>query len=162
MPLKWAHRSVVENQAFEDLTVDYETGIAYLAGDDRSWWSQFNLSVTTTQQQGSLFQFDIRAETFKKLKLIDYPYEHFHPLGLGLLDGKVSSKTLEIADERQSIQLFTTNYRTDNGRILGAVDIFAIDSGDADHAQWIDSVVHPLFTGMHFRNESFKMTRVLS
>ena len=90
VPWKCAHRSVVENQAFEDLTVDYATGIAYLAGDDRSWWSRFNLSVLTTRQQGSIFLFDIRAETFTKLKLIDYPYEHFHPLGLGRLDRQVS------------------------------------------------------------------------
>jgi hypothetical protein len=41
-----------------------------------------------TKKQGKIFAFDIQSETFKQLDLIDYPYEHFHPLGIGLLKRK--------------------------------------------------------------------------
>ena len=32
-----------------------------------------------------MFLFDIESEIFEKLDLINYPYEYFHPLGIGLL-----------------------------------------------------------------------------
>jgi hypothetical protein len=39
------------------------------------------------------------------------------------------------------------NHRIDNGEIIGAVDIFQVDSSTGNQLKWIDSVVHPLFTG---------------
>jgi hypothetical protein len=43
-----------------------------------------------------------------------------------------------------------TNFRIDNGQVLGAVEIFEIDSSNENQLRWIDSVVHPLFTGSCF------------
>ena len=40
-----------------------------------------------------------------------------------------------------------TNFRADSqGRTLGTVEIFAIDSANQNQIKWVDSVVHPLFT----------------
>lgn len=39
------------------------------------------------------------------------------------------------------------NFRADSqGGTLGTVEIFAIDPKNKNRIQWIDSVVHPLFT----------------
>ncbi|CAF2699321.1 unnamed protein product [Rotaria sp. Silwood2] len=122
-----------DDQAFEDFAIDYEKGIAYMACDDRSWFHTFNLSNQNIKKQGKIFTLDIQSETFKQLNLINYPYEHFHPLGISLL-------------KRKHNQLFMTNYRIDNGEIIGTVDIFEIDSSNENQIKWIDSVVHPLFT----------------
>jgi hypothetical protein len=43
-----------------------------------------------------------------------------------------------------------TNFRIDNGQIIGAVDIFEIDSSNENQIRWIDSVVNSLFTGNYF------------
>ncbi len=59
-----------------------------MPGDDRTWWHSFNSLNQFTKKQGKIFRFDIQLETFQKLDLIDYPYEHFHPLGIGLLKRK--------------------------------------------------------------------------
>ena len=41
-----------------------------------------------------------------------------------------------------------TNFRLNNsGDILGSVEIFEIDPSNGNQLVWIDSVVHPLFTG---------------
>src|SRR5271167_3017615 len=82
---KFLRKFTIDDQAFEDFAIDYEKGIAYMAGDDRTWMSTFNLFAPNIKKQGKMFTFDIQAETFKKLNLINYPYEHFHPLGVGLL-----------------------------------------------------------------------------
>ena len=40
-----------------------------------------------------------------------------------------------------------TNFRVDSqGGTLGTVEIFAINPTNNNQIQWIDSVVHPLFT----------------
>ena len=36
--------------------------------------------------------------------------------------------------------------------MLGTVEIFQIDSFNENHLEFIDSVVHPLFTGSSFWN----------
>lgn len=79
---------LIEDQAFEDLTIDYEKGVAYMGGDDRTWWHTFSSLNEVTKKQGTIFRFDIELEKFQKLNLINYPYEHFHPLGIGLLKRK--------------------------------------------------------------------------
>ncbi len=43
-----------------------------------------------------------------------------------------------------------TNFRIDNGQIIGVVDIFEIDSSNENQIKWIDSVVNSLFTGNYF------------
>ncbi len=43
-----------------------------------------------------------------------------------------------------------TNFRIDNGQVLGAVEIFEIDSLNENQIKWIDSVVHSLFTSNCF------------
>jgi hypothetical protein len=58
-----------------------------MAGDDRTWFRTFSLNQST-KARGKMYTFDIEAETFQNLELIDYPYEHFHPLGVDLLKGK--------------------------------------------------------------------------
>ena len=75
----------IEYQAFEDLAIDDEKGIAYMPGDNRAWWDAFVLTDQIVNKQGVIFMFDIQSESFRKFDLIDYPYEHFHPLGVGLL-----------------------------------------------------------------------------
>lgn len=40
-----------------------------------------------------------------------------------------------------------TNFRIDNEQIVSAVEIFEIDSSNENQIKWIDSIVHPLFTG---------------
>jgi len=59
-----------------------------MGGDNRIWWHKPSSMNQVTNKQGKIFTFDIQSETFKKLELIDYPYEHFHPLGIGLLKRK--------------------------------------------------------------------------
>ncbi|CAF0887012.1 unnamed protein product [Rotaria sordida] len=122
-----------DDLAFEDFAIDYQKGIAYMGGDDRRWFHTFNLLNQNIKKQGKFFSFDIESETFNQLNLINYPYEHLHPLGIDLLIGRKK-------------QLFITNYRVDNEEIIGAVDIFEIDSSNENQLIWIDSVVHPLFT----------------
>ncbi|CAF3350970.1 unnamed protein product [Rotaria sp. Silwood1] len=123
-----------DDQAFEDFAIDYDKGIAYMASDDRTWFHTFNLSNhNNKKQQGKIFTFNIQSETFKQFNLINYPYEHFHPLGISLL-------------KRENYQLFMTNYRIDNGELIGTVDIFEIDFSNENQIKWIDSIVHPLFT----------------
>lgn len=56
-----------------------------MGGDDRLWWHTFNSSLQNIKKQGKMFLFDIESEIFEKLDLINYPYEYFHPLGIGLL-----------------------------------------------------------------------------
>jgi hypothetical protein len=34
----------IEDQTFEDFAINYTNGIAYTAGDDRTWWERFQLS----------------------------------------------------------------------------------------------------------------------
>jgi hypothetical protein len=43
------------------------------------------------KKQGKVFMFDFESEMFNKLNLIDYPYEHFHPLGMGFLKNIIHS-----------------------------------------------------------------------
>ncbi len=74
----------------EDLAIDYEKGIAYMPGDNRTWMNTFRVSDEMTRKQGTIFRFDIQSETFEKFDLIDYPYEHFHPLGISLLKRKTN------------------------------------------------------------------------
>jgi hypothetical protein len=83
----FSEKSTVEDQSFEDFALDYEKGIAYMSGDDRTWWPTFSL-FKHPKKQGKMFTFDIQSETFKRLNLINYPYEDFHPLGIGLLKRK--------------------------------------------------------------------------
>jgi hypothetical protein len=71
--------------AFEDMAIDYNTATAYLSGDDRKWWHSFDLSIDTIEKRGKIYSFDISSRRFNKFDLIEYPYEHFHPLGIGLL-----------------------------------------------------------------------------
>lgn len=78
----------LEHQAFEDLTIDYEKGVAYIPGDDRRWWYFFNQSMEGTEKHGHVYLLNIQEETFQRFKLVDYDYEHFHPIGIGLLKGK--------------------------------------------------------------------------
>jgi len=59
-----------------------------MGGDDRTWWHTLTLLNEVIKKQGNIFTFDIQSETFKKLELVDYPYEHFHPLGISLLKRK--------------------------------------------------------------------------
>jgi hypothetical protein len=61
-----------------------------MGGDDRIWWHTFTSLLQTEKKQGKMFRFDIQSETFKKLDLINYPYEHFHPLGINLLKRKTN------------------------------------------------------------------------
>ncbi|CAF3443277.1 unnamed protein product [Rotaria socialis] len=123
-----------EDLAFEDLVIDYGKSIAYLAGDYRALWlNSYNLSDAKDKKRGKIYMFDIEAETFKELHLKNYPFEHFHPLGVNLLKGK-------------NDRLYMTNYRMNNGEIIGSVEIFEIDSTNGDQIKWIDSVVNPLFT----------------
>lgn len=78
----------LEGQAFEDFAIDYEQGIVYAPGDDRRWWFPFNQSIDGLEKQGHVYRFNIEQETFHRFQLIDYPYEHFHPLGISHLKGK--------------------------------------------------------------------------
>ena len=59
----------LEDQAFEDFAIDYGTGIAYMGGDDRTWFHTFNLSNKHPKKQGKFYTFDIQSETFQQLKL---------------------------------------------------------------------------------------------
>lgn len=74
--------------AFEDIAIDYENAVLYAPGDDRSWWSSFNLSSETKNKIGEVYKFDLETEKFEQLQLVDYPYSHFHPLGVDLLKGQ--------------------------------------------------------------------------
>ncbi len=56
-----------------------------MPGDNRIWLHEFTLKDQIANKQGTVFTFDIQSETFQKFDLIDYPYEHFHPLGINLL-----------------------------------------------------------------------------
>ena len=76
---------IVEGEAYEDLVIDYEKSVAYMAGDDRRWFHTFSSSILKRKKQGKAFVFNIKSETFTKLNIIHYPYEHFHPLGINLL-----------------------------------------------------------------------------
>lgn len=78
---KFKRKFTIDDQAFEDLVIDYEKGIAYLAGDNREWFRTSDLS-DTKDKQGKLFTFDIQSEKFTQLQLKNYPFEHFHPLGI--------------------------------------------------------------------------------
>ncbi|UJR33335.1 hypothetical protein I4U23_020784 [Adineta vaga] len=122
-----------EGQAFEDFDIDYENRVAYMPGDDRTWWHTFNITLANKHKQGKVFRFDLESEKFTKLDFMNYPYEHFHPLGVGLL-------------KRKNNQLFMTNHRVVDEQMIGTVEIFEIDSSKANQLKWIDSVVDPLFT----------------
>jgi len=123
-----------ETQAFEDLAIDYEKGVAYLPGDDRRWWFSFNQSIDGIEKHGHIYLLNIQEEKFHRFQLVDYQYEHFHPIGIGLLKGKEN-------------RLFMTNHRKENGAIVGTVEIFQDDStSNENQLKFIDSVVHPLFT----------------
>jgi hypothetical protein len=70
-----------------------------MPGDNRVWLHAFILTDQVTNKQGTVFMFDIQSETFRKFDLIDYPYEHFHPLGINLLkrqNNQVKSLELKI------------------------------------------------------------------
>ncbi|CAF0961113.1 unnamed protein product [Adineta steineri] len=123
-----------KGQAFEDFAIDYDKGVAYMAGDERTWWHTLSIPLANKHKLGKVYQFNIETEKFQKLKLTNYPYDHFHPLGVGLL-------------QRKNNLLFMTNHRVDKGKVIGAVDIFEVISTKKQHQlKWIDSVVHPLFT----------------
>ena len=83
---------IVEGEAYEDLAIDYENSVAYLAGDDRRWLYTFSSSILNKKKQGKVFIFDIKSATFTKLNIINYPYEHFHPLGINLLKRTKSNR----------------------------------------------------------------------
>jgi hypothetical protein len=53
-----------------------------MAGDDRTWWNEFQLPTESDKKQGKVFMFNFQSEVFIKFELINYPYEHFHPLGM--------------------------------------------------------------------------------
>lgn len=78
----------LETQAFEDLAIDYEKGVAFLPGDDRRWWFSFNQSIDGIEKHGHIYLLNIQEEKFHRFQLVDYQYEHFHPIGIGLLKGK--------------------------------------------------------------------------
>jgi hypothetical protein len=61
-----------------------------MPGDDRTWWHTMSIPIANNNKQGKVFAFDIQSETFEKFDVINYPYEHFHPLGIGLLKGKTN------------------------------------------------------------------------
>ncbi|CAF0762090.1 unnamed protein product [Adineta ricciae] len=122
-----------EGQAFEDFAIDYEKGVAYMPGDNRVWWHTLNISLASQSKRGKMFRLDLESETFSQYELVNYPYEHFHPLGIGLL-------------KRQNNQLFLTNYRVVDGEVVGTVEIFKTSASNEKQVKWIDSVVHPLFT----------------
>ena len=144
-------RIILELIAFEDLATDYERGLIYAPGDDRSWWSSFKISNGMKTKQGKVYAFHIDSEHFDNLPLTGYPYEHFHPLGVDLFKGKIDQVN-QIDFIRESIeircfQLFIVNYRIDHEQIIGTVEIFQVDSGKNGQLKWMESVVHPLFTG---------------
>lgn len=103
---KWVARNeqtdsshiLVDGLAFEDVAIDYDTGIAYLPGDYRILWNPFDPSVGESSRQGAVYQFDIASEKFKELALIRYPHKDFHPLGVGLLKSTANHVSLPVDD----------------------------------------------------------------
>lgn len=79
---KFNRKFTIDDQAFEDLVIDYEKGIAYMPSDNRQWLHTNELSNTNYKKQGKIFTFDIQSEKFTQLHLKNYPFEHFHPIGI--------------------------------------------------------------------------------
>jgi hypothetical protein len=76
-----------------------------MPGDNRVWFHAFSLKDQTNNKQGSVFTFDIQSETFQKFDLVDYPFEHFHPLGISLLKSQKNQVNKSNCESTCSIEI---------------------------------------------------------
>lgn len=75
----------------EDLTVDPDTGLAYLSADDRT-------QPPRRQSPGGIFAYDVQQGTLRRLAL--RPELPFHPHGIGLYTGGDGTRRLFVVNHR--------------------------------------------------------------
>ncbi len=95
----------------EDITIDQNTGFAFLSSDDR--WA-FRLRKETPK--GAIYGLNLTDSVPKLLNLTaNFPIEDFHPHGISLYSSPSGSKTLFVINHRKSgnyVEIF--NYKNDS------------------------------------------------
>lgn len=118
--------TLIQNQAgAEDITIDYTTGMAFIAADDRRLNRYWNKDSDIKTKQGAIFLLDLKSNEKKQIEISQNFKTDFHPHGISFFQTPDNRKLLFVVNHK-------SNYRQHS------VEIFEFKNQALLHLQTIE------------------------